>query len=835
MNARSGSDSIRPNTAAWRRPLGLTYDGPETARDVNPPLIDDGPWGGVPLGGLGAGSIGRTQRGDFARWHLDVGRHRFETVPANQFSVYVSRREAKSAHVLSTVRPDTLPSWNWDLPEGAGTYHALFPYAWFEYDWDALPVRLTQRQFSPVIPGNYRESSYPVGLLEWQIENPGPDPVTVGLMFSWLNDIGRDRGQDRRAGHRNVSRREDGLTGVVLEGPRDAAAEPWNGSYAIMAASQPGVELTTCDRFAADDGSDVWADFAADGRLDNAVDDRPSRPGEALGAALAATFELAPGETRRVSFALVWDLPVAEFGSGTCWYKRYTRFFDRSGANAWAIGAEAFAKAPEWSAAIDAWQAPTLADPARPDWYKGALFNELYFLVDGGTVWTDGEPFRRPGHGEATESAAPSAPEAPSAPATGDPFHKSHPAGGQGAATAVNVPAGGWGLDPLGHFAVLECYDYPCYNTLDVNFYASWALLLLWPELDLGVIRDFAATVDFDDPEIVDIGLEGERAQRKRRGALPHDLGGPQEDPFLRPNVYDWRDINIWKDLNSKFVLQVWRDVLLVPAPDLARETWPAVVQAMDYLARFDRDGDGLPEHDGQADQTYDQWSMLGPSAYSGALWLAALRAAMRLGEMAGDPANVARFRELHARGSDAFETKLWNGRCYRFDASGEASSDSIMADQLAGQWYADATELGDLADPDRVCTALRTIYESNVLGFGGGDMGAVNGIRPDGSIDESTEQSAESWTGTTYALAALMIGRGLVKEGWSTAHGAYAVTYDRGLWFRTPEGYLHDGQYRAAMYLRPLAIWAIEHALRQGEAEENAGHSTGQAVGARR
>jgi len=26
-----------------------------------------------------------------------------------------------------------------------------------------------------------------------------------------------------------------------------------------------------------------------------------------------------------------------EFGSGTCWYKRYTRFFDRSGANAWAI------------------------------------------------------------------------------------------------------------------------------------------------------------------------------------------------------------------------------------------------------------------------------------------------------------------------------------------------------------------------------------------------------------------------------------------------------------------------------------------------------------------
>ena len=759
---------------------------------MNPPLIDDGPWGGVPLGGLGAGAIGRTHRGDFARWHLDVGRHRFETIPADQFSVYVAKGgmggapSAQSAHVLSTIRPETLTSWNWDLPEGAGTYHGLFPNAWFEYDWDALPVRLTQRQFSPVIPGNYRESSYPVGIFEWQIENPGPDPMTVGLMFSWLNDIGRDRGQDRRGGHRNVSLGQDGMVGVVLNGPADVADAPWNGSFAIMAREELGLRLSTRDRFVADDGSDLWADFADDGRLDDAVDGRPSQPGEAIGAALAATVELAPGETRLMSFVLAWDLPVVEFGSGTCWYKRYTRFFGRGGDNAWTIGAEALAKRTEWSSAIDAWQAPILADAARPDWYKGALFNELYFLVDGGTVWTDGEP-RRP----------------------------SDQGNGTGRIPASNRADGAESADSLGHFALLECYDYPFYNTLDVNFYASWAVLLLWPDLDVGVVRDFAATVDLDDPEIVTVGWQGTLAQRKRRGAMPHDLGAPNEDPFLRPNAYHWRDINIWKDLNSKFVLQVWRDVELVPAPELAHDTWPAVVQAMDYLEGYDRDGDGLPEHDGQPDQTYDMWSMTGPGAYTGALWLAALRAAIRLGEMVGDAPTAARFRELHDRGSASFEAKLWNGRSYRFDASGEASSDSVMADQLAGQWYADATGLGDLVSPERIETALRTIYEANVLGFGGGDMGAVNGMRPDGSIDDSTEQSAESWTGTTYGLAAFMIGRGLTDEGWRTAHGAYAVTYGRGLWFRTPEAYLEDGRYRAAMYLRPLAIWAIEHALR--------------------
>ena len=801
MTERTGpEDPSGPSPYAWRRPIGLPYEGPERARqDVSVPLVDDGPWGGVPLGGLGAGSIGRTHRGDFARWHLDVGRHRFETIPADQFSVYVARGGERSAHVLSTIRPETLPSWNWDLPEGAGAYHGLFPYAWFDYDWPVLPVRLTQRQFSPVIPGNHRESSYPLGIFEWQIENPSQDPVSVGLMFSWLNDLGRDAGQDRRGGHRNRSLRKDGAVGVVLEGPPDAAGAPWNGSVAIMAGEEPGVRVTTFDRFLADDGADVWADFAADGRLDDVVDGRPSEPGDAIGAAIAATVELAPGETKRLSFVLAWDLPVVEFGSGTRWYKRYTRFFGRDGANAWAIGAEALACRSDWSAAIDAWQTPILADPSRPDWYKGALFNELYFLVDGGTVWTDGEPLRGP------------------QPA-GD-----EPAGG-GLAGGAAPPADdgasdGRAADPLGHFAVLECYDYPFYNTLDVNFYASWALLLLWPELDVGVVRDFATTVDLDDTEIVSVGLKGDLAPRKRRGAMPHDLGAPDEDPFLRPNAYHWRDINIWKDLNSKFVLQVWRDVELVPAPDLARETWPAVVQAMEYLAGYDRDGDGLPEHDGQPDQTYDMWSMTGPSAYTGALWLAALRAAIRLGEMVDDPATVARFRELHERGSESFEAKLWNGRSYRFDASAEASSDSVMADQLAGQWYADATGLGDLVSPDRVLTALRTVYEANVLGFGGGNMGAVNGVRPDGSIDESTEQSAESWTGTSYALAAFMIGRGLTEEGWRTAHGTFTVTYGQGLWFRTPEAYLEDGRYRAAMYLRPLAIWAIEHALRRGKA----------------
>jgi non-lysosomal glucosylceramidase len=138
------------------------------------------------------------------------------------------------------------------------------------------------------------------------------------------------------------------------------------------------------------------------------------------------------------------------------------------------------------------------------------------------------------------------------------------------------------------------------------------------------------------------------------------------------------------------------------------------------------------------------------------------------------------------------------------------------MADQLAGQWYADVTGLGSLLPDERIEAALRTIHARNVRGFADGRMGAVNGMQPDGRVDESSEQSAEVWVGTAYALAAFMIGRGLVDEGWDTARGVAEVTYTRGLWFRTPEAYDRDGNFRASLYLRPLAIWAIEEALRR-------------------
>jgi non-lysosomal glucosylceramidase len=116
-------------------------------------------------------------------------------------------------------------------------------------------------------------------------------------------------------------------------------------------------------------------------------------------------------------------------------------------------------------------------------------------------------------------------------------------------------------------------------------------------------------------------------------------------------------------------------------------ETWPAVKEAIAYLRQFDHGG-GVPENSGYPDQTYDSWVVRGVSAYSGGLWLAALRAGEETARKLGDKATEDTYHQLFYKAQQTYIGKLWNGEYFRYDTESE-NQDSIQADQLAGQWYA--------------------------------------------------------------------------------------------------------------------------------------------------
>ena len=136
------------------------------------------------------------------------------------------------------------------------------------------------------------------------------------------------------------------------------------------------------------------------------------------------------------------------------------------------------------------------------------------------------------------------------------------------------------------------------------------------------------------------------------------------------------------------------------------------------------------------------------------------------------------------------------------------------MADQMAGQWYARACGLPGIVTKDRARSALSRVFTYNVMRHRSGAMGPVNGMRPNGEVDNGDQQSREVWTGTGYAVAAAMLQEGMEEEGMRTARGVVKTGWEEmGYWFQMPEAWNGDGNYRALAYMRPLAIWAMQWA----------------------
>ncbi len=800
---------------AFDRPIGHTLGWyGKTAAPGNIEAQAEG--SACPVGGIGAGSLEWTMSGNFRYWFLKSGWMVDDTVWADQFHVFMKQGDKTIAQTLSTASPPagSLQSWKWRYPAGKGSYYALFPKSGFSYERnESFPVKLAVTQFSPIIPHNYRETSYPVAVYKWIAENPSAEPAEISIMLTWQNMIGweavaktnsADFAWDRRSGGNSNVFVQDGLQkGIVFQkkGPDLKTGNAMTGSMCIAAAEVPGKTVVSfhADFDPAKDGSEIWTAFSKDGTLSDSTASRTASTQEELAGAIAVKVALGPGE--RVEFPLViaWDLPYYEFGKGVKYRKKYTDFFGASGERAFVIAGEALQKYREWEKTIDAWQAPLLADSRLPGWLKQALFNELYVLAET-SIWD--------------------------------------------ASTGLHT--------------YLESADYLMYGTFDVDSYC-WHILKLWPELELSNIRFFARSVELEDPAFKQyqypVTFPGEVPEGKMDyywntnkvyGMMPHDLGSPRLRPWVVLNAFDWQNGNVWKDLNPKFPLRAYRDFLATGGKDydFLGDAFRASVIALDTLEkRFGHPETHIPLNEGIPDQTYDTWKMKGESAYVTMLWLAALKSTWTMGqrlvehgidEISGMDIGAAneRYQSWFETGRTALK-KLWNedGGYFHIDAATE----DIMTDQLFGVWYSgmlglEGDETWRIVPREQARRALGTIFEKNVLGFGGGLMGAVNGRKSDGR-QLFSQQGDEVWVGTAYAFAANCALHGPRDEALRTAYGIYHIVYSpfgQGYFFKTPEAYLNPEEdvwnnpgvkngerlFRAMKYMRPGAVWALHEAL---------------------
>lgn len=755
---------------------------------------------GPPLGGIGTGSITRSWQGDFSRWGLKCGQYHNKIVHANQFSLFVQQENAEkgSSIVLNHSNQDqqskhSLRTWNWwrtnekqAFDDLSGDFTSLFPCSYSHYKCPSQNIELVCKQFSPVIAHNYRESSFPVTCFKWNVKNLSTtSSVKVSLMFTFQNGIGEDN--DMSGAHWNQVF-ENGVNMHHKVAYTKAQVERHEAIQDDLVFSIAGNKnVTVVPSFFPSDqrsSAQLWNKFSKDGRLMDVVNDGTVYKGQhglTLGSAVCIDLTIPPGATEDAVFTLSWDLPITRFGQSS-FYKKYTLYYPPSTNNsipvAQQIATDAQQNYQSWEAMIDQWQQPILSDPTIPDWYKAAIFHELYYIVDGGTVWTNGGAIQKDGSFNPDEE----------------------------------------------HFSYLEGHEYIMFTTYDVHFYASFALIMNWPQIQLAIQRDYARAISIEHDEEYKWCGSGNKSKRKVKNCVPHDLGTTSDNPFFEVNSYHIQDTNRWKDLNSMFVLTVFRDYQVTKDEEFLKEVYPAVLQVIDYhLANFDKDGDGLIENEGFPDSTYDAWVCTGPSAFCGGLWISALLCAHHMALTTGDTNNAQRFKDICDKATESFEQKLWNPNgYYNYDAnSGQDSayrSDTIMSDQLCGHTFLRACQLPTLLKHERVMSALNTIYDFNVKTYHEitGRGGAVNGMKPNGEIDMSLMQCKEVWTGTAYLLASCMLHEGMVDEAMDTARGVYETCMKLGFWFQTPEAYDETGAYRSLGYMRPLSIWSIQMAMEQ-------------------
>ncbi len=174
-------------------------------------------------------------------------------------------------------------------------------------------------------------------------------------------------------------------------------------------------------------------------------------------------------------------------------------------------------------------------------------------------------------------------------------------------------------------------------------------------------------------------------------------------------------------DGQAAVVLRTWREHLCSADDAFLKRVWPGARRALEWLIRFDENdpdgGDGLLH--GRQHNTLDaEW--YGKVHCLSSLYLAALRAGEAMAAELGEDAFAARCRRLLDLGAVNIEA-LFNGEYYeQIEDPAHANAIGVgpgcYIDQVIGQWWATQTGLGRLYNADHIRSALHALWKYNFV-----------------------------------------------------------------------------------------------------------------------
>lgn len=733
---------------------------------------------GIPLGGVGTGSIEIRpngclddwlifNNGDWATTNTD-DQLRADHGPSNPsmdseaMQFYLRLKTPDGPPILRRLsvdgKEDDVYLQSWAKPVEGIAYDGRYPVARLSYRDASLPVAITGAFFSPIVPHDSRTSGTPGFYAVFTIKNESKRPADVALAAKLRNPIARGNDDDQRSAATrklaNSITQNGPTTFLTMRTAAQLLQKSTLGSLSLSVTGGTASWITADFRqymralHDTDFGTmpqSFLEGFRAEGKLPNLGDTEcPANlvpPGMDVDKIPEAELDHLLGQAAKVASLKAWidRSRTLKTGLATAAAKRHvlSEFQDRLDSFA---GSDR--RAPDWGDAAlcssltlqpgeekeicftFAWYFPhhlTSRDGSEighryAEWFKDAQDVNEFLVANSRTLRAKVNLFAD----AMTNSSV------------------GHDIAFPWTAQLTTLVKNSWWTRD-DKFGIWEGLGSGGLNTTDIMYQGSFPVIALFPDLHMKQMENSA---------------KFQRAD----GRVAHNFY-----PDLDTVDHGFDRV----DLDPQFVMLVCRDWLWTGDCGYLKRLWPYTVRAMDSMAAMDTDKDGLPDRD-TSHNTYDAWELRGTPAYISNLWLGALVSAIRMANAVGDSSHANAWSAWLASASASFEKKVWNGEYYSLWVDGDNRDECCMSDQLSGIWFSHLTGFNSVLPPERIRAVIKAVMRYNF----NREQGLVNAAYPPGRLAYEPTfgngQAAATWSGIEYAAAALAIDFGLVQEGFA-------------------------------------------------------------------
>ena len=277
-----------------------------------------------PLGGIGAGCIGLAGNGRLIDWEIY---NRPNKGSFNGFSHFAVKAEQGGKLIDARIlNGDLCPPYSGQytstMMKGfgfgpqrqnlAGMPHFRkhefiggYPFAKINFSGEKLPGQVALNAWSPFIPTNDRDSSLPSAIFEVEITNDTDKPIDYTVVGALSNPFGKENAV-------NTIANENGVCQLTVA---NSAIDSQDTNFGDITLTTDAPDVSYQQYWFrgqwADDLETYWRQFTEHRRFENRTYDTgvQNSKSQCDTGHIAAHFTLAANQTKKVKYAITWNIP----------------------------------------------------------------------------------------------------------------------------------------------------------------------------------------------------------------------------------------------------------------------------------------------------------------------------------------------------------------------------------------------------------------------------------------------------------------------------------------------------------------------------------------------